>query len=237
MPGNFLPGQDVTIKGPDGDFSGYLSVPKSGSGPGIVVIQEILGVNQVMRDITEWLADQGYVALCPDLFWRIEPGIQITDKTDEEWKQAFDLFGKFDVDKGVTDIQATIDHLRGLDACTGKVGAVGYCLGGQLAYLTAARTNADASVGYYGVNIQNLLGEAKNIKKPLALHVAGKDEFVPKEAQEQIIAGLQDHPKVTLYTYPERDHAFAREGGAHYDPADAKTANTRTLDFFKKNLS
>lgn len=237
MPGNFLPGQDVTIKGPDGDFSGYLSVPKSGSGPGIVVIQEIFGVNQVMRDITEWLADQGYVALCPDLFWRIEPGIQITDKTDEEWKQAFDLFGKFDVDKGVTDIQATIDHLRGLDACTGKVGAVGYCLGGQLAYLTAARTNADASVGYYGVNIQNLLGEAKNIKKPLALHVAGKDEFVPKEAQEQIIAGLQDHPKVTLYTYPERDHAFAREGGAHYDPADAKTANTRTLDFFKKNLS
>ncbi|GAK43703.1 carboxymethylenebutenolidase [Tepidicaulis marinus] len=236
MPGNFLPGQDVTIKGPDGDFSGYLSVPKSGSGPGIVVIQEIFGVNQVMRDITEWLADQGYVALCPDLFWRIEPGIQITDKTDEEWKQAFDLFGKFDVDKGVTDIQAAIDHLRGLDACTGKVGAVGYCLGGQLAYLTAARTNADAAVGYYGVNIQNLLGEAKNIKKPLALHVAGKDEFVPKEAQEQIIAGLQDHPEVTLYTYPERDHAFAREGGAHYHPADAKTANTRTLDFFKKNL-
>jgi len=231
-----MAGKDITIKGPDGDFSGYLSLPASGKGPGIVVIQEIFGVNQVMRDITDWLAGEGYAALCPDLFWRIEPGIQITDKTDEEWKQAFDLFGKFDVDKGMTDIQATITHLRSLSECTGKVGAIGYCLGGQLAFLTATRTDADASVGYYGVNIQNRLDEAAKIKKSLMLHIAGKDEFVPKEAQDQIVAGLKDNGNVTLHQYPERDHAFARQGGAHYDEADAKAANARSLDFFKKNL-
>src|SRR5690606_17579785 len=169
-------GETITIKGTDGSFSGYLAKPASGTGPGIVVIQEIFGVNKVMRDLTDAYAAAGYVALCPDLFWRIEPGIDITDRTDAEWKQAFDLFGKFDVDKGVTDIAATIKTLRPMTS--GKVGAVGYCLGGQLAYLTACHTDADASVGYYGVNIQNRLADAKNIKKPLMLHIAGKDEYV-----------------------------------------------------------
>lgn len=229
-----MSGETITIKGPDGSFSGYLSKPKSGTGPGIVVIQEIFGVNKVMRDLTDWYASQGFVALCPDLFWRIEPGIDITDKTDEEWKQAFDLFGKFDVDKGIVDIGATIDTLRPMTS--GKVGAVGYCLGGQLAYLTACHTDADASVGYYGVNIQNRLDDAKGIKKPLMLHIAGKDEFVPPEAQEQVVAGLRDNSHVTIHRYPEMDHAFARPGGAHYDKKTADEANDRTLKFFQRHL-
>ena len=231
-----MSGEDITISGPDGDFSGYLATPSGGSGPGVVVIQEIFGVNQVMRGITDWLAGEGYVALCPDLFWRIEPGIQITDQTEAEWQKAFELFGKFDVDAGVTDIAATVAHLRGLDACSGKIGAVGYCLGGQLAYLTAARTDADASVGYYGVNIQNLLGEAANIKRPLMLHVANKDEFVPPEAQDQMVTGLADNANVTIHQYAEQDHAFARVGGQHYDSQAANLANSRTLEFFKANL-
>ncbi len=229
-----MSGETITIKGPDGSFSGYLSKPKSGTGPGIVVIQEIFGVNKVMRDLTDWYASQGFVALCPDLFWRIEPGIDITDQTEEEWKQAFDLFGKFDVDKGIVDIGATIDTLRPMT--TGKVGAVGYCLGGQLAYLTACRTSSDASVGYYGVNIQNRLDDAKGIKKPLMLHIAGKDEFVPPEAQEQVVAGLRDNSHVTIHRYPEMDHAFARPGGAHYDKKTADEANDRTVKFFQRHL-
>ncbi len=231
-----MSGTDITIPGPDGDFTGYLAKPASGTGPGLVVIQEIFGVNGVMRDLCDHYAAQGFVALCPDLFWRIEPGIQITDKTEEEWKKAFDLFGKFDVDKGVEDIAATLITLRATDGCTGKAGAVGYCLGGQLAYLTAARTDADASVGFYGVNIQERLDEQSGITAPVMLHVAGKDEFVPPEAQDKIIKGLDGNALVTIHTYPEQDHAFAREGGAHYDKAAADTANDRTIAFFKQHL-
>jgi len=232
-----MPGQDIAIRGEDGEFSAYLASPASGKGPGVVVIQEIFGVNAVMRGIADTLAARGYFALCPDLFWRIEPGVQITDKTDAEWKRAFALMGKFNADTGVKDIQSTITHLRRMPNCTGKVGAVGYCLGGLLAYLTACRTDSDASVGYYGVNIHQMLGEAKNIKKPLMLHIAGKDQFVPPAAQKQVMDALKDNPLVTIYHYPEMDHAFAREGGAHYDHACAELANGRTATFFRQHLS
>ena len=232
-----MPGQDIAIRGEDGEFSAYLASPASGKGPGVVVIQEIFGVNAVMRGIADTLAARGYFALCPDLFWRIEPGVQITDKTDAEWKRAFALMGKFNADTGVKDIQSTITHLRRMPNCTGKVGAVGYCLGGLLAYLTACRTDSDASAGYYGVNIHQMLGEAKNIKKPLMLHIAGKDQFVPPAAQKQVMDALKDNPLVTIYHYPEMDHAFAREGGAHYDHACAELANGRTATFFRQHLS
>jgi carboxymethylenebutenolidase len=229
--------KQISISGPDGAFAGYLAAPSSGKGPGIVVIQEIFGVNRVMRDIADDLAAHGYFALAPDLFWRLEPGVQLTDKTDAEWKRAFDLMGRFDVDKGMTDIQATIDTLRARPGVNGKIGAVGYCLGGQLAYLTAARTNIDASVGYYGVSIQDRLSEAANIKKPLMLHIAAKDEFTPPEAQKKIQDGLGKNPLVTLHVYPEMDHAFARIGGAHYDKACADLANGRTSTFFRQHLA
>jgi len=228
---------EISIATAAGSMGGYLAKPASGRGPGIVVIQEIFGVNAVMRAIADGYAARGYFALCPDLFWRLEPGIQLTDKTDAEWKRAFDLMNKFDAKSGVEDIQASVDALRAMDGCTGKVGAVGYCLGGLLAYLTAARTNSDASVGYYGVNIQTMLGEAANIKKPLMLHIAGKDEFVKPEAQKQIIDGLKSNAHITIHTYPEMDHAFARVGGAHYDHANAELANGRSATFFRQHLS
>jgi carboxymethylenebutenolidase len=229
--------KQISISGPDGAFAGYLATPATERGPGIVVIQEIFGVNEVMRDICDDLASHGYFALAPDLFWRLEPGVQLTDKTDAEWKRAFDLMGRFDIDKGMTDIQATIDTLKARPGCTGKIGAVGYCLGGQLAFLAATRTNADASVGYYGVSIQNRLNEAANIKKPLMLHIAAKDEFTPPEAQKKIQDGLEKNPLVTLHVYPEMDHAFARVGGAHYDKACADLANGRSATFFRQHLS
>jgi carboxymethylenebutenolidase len=232
-----MPSKDITVKGSDGAFGGYLASPGSGRGPGIVVIQEIFGVNAVMRTIADEFAARGYFALVPDLFWRLEPGVQLTDKTDAEWKRAFDLMGRFDQTKGVADIQSAIAQLRKTPGCAEKVGAVGYCLGGLLAYLSAARTDGDAFVGYYGVNIQEKLSEADNIKKPLMLHVAAKDQFVPPAAQKKVIDGLKGNRLVTIHVYPEMDHAFARPGGAHYDRANAELANGRSATFFRQHLS
>jgi carboxymethylenebutenolidase len=228
---------DVTVNTADGAMSAYLAVPSAGRGPGVVVIQEIFGVNKVMRDLADGFAARGYHALVPDLFWRLEVGVQLSDKSKAEWDKAFALMNRFDPASGVKDIQASIAHLRRLSDCTGKVGAVGYCLGGLLAYLTATRTDADACVGYYGVNIQKFLGEAKAIKKPLLLHIAAKDGFTPPEAQKQIADGLKGNPLVTLHAYPEMDHAFARVGGEHYDHANAELANGRTATFFRQHLS
>lgn len=233
-----MPGKEVTITAADGgSFMGYLAMPAGRTpAPGVVVIQEIFGVNRVMRAIADDLATAGYLALCPDLFWRQEPGIQLTDQTEADWARAFELFQGFDLDLGVADLGATLAHLRKTQGCTGKAGAVGYCLGGRLAYLMAARTDCDAAVGYYGVYLQEHLGEAKNIKKPLMLHVAEEDEFVPKAAQAQIYQGLRDHPKITVHRYPGLNHAFARVGGKHYDKANADLANRRTMEFFAAHL-
>ena len=228
--------ETLTITTPDGDFSAYVARPKAESAPAIVVIQEIFGVNKVMRDIADGLAAQGYVAIVPDLFWRIEPGIDITDQSEAEWKRAFELFNAFDVDAGIGDIAATITKARELPGVNGKVGAVGYCLGGLLAFLTATRTDVDASVSYYGVGIEKHVNEAEKLTHPLLMHIAEKDQFVPPEAQELILSALKDHPQIELHTYAGRDHAFAREGGAHYDAADAAKANGRSLTFFQKAL-
>ena len=229
-------GKDIRIKGADGEFGAYLANPGSERGPGIVVIQEIFGVNAVMRAIADDFAARGHFAIVPDLFWRLEPGVQLTDKTDAEWKRAFELMGRFDQDKGVADIQATLSHLRHLPGCSGRAGTVGYCLGGLLAFLSATRTDSDASVGYYGVSIPEKLGESAKIKKPLMLHIAGKDQFVPPEQQQKVKDGLRGNALVTIHVYPEMDHAFARVGGAHYDKANADLANGRTSTFFRQHL-
>jgi len=228
--------REITIAAADGgEFMGYLATPAAGTGPGVVVIQEIFGVNAVMRGITDRMAEAGFVALCPDIFWRQEPGIQLTDQTEAEWARAFELFQGFDLDLGVDDLAATIETLRGLEGCNGKVGAMGFCLGGRLAYLTATRTKADAAVGYYGVYLHEHLGET--INAPLMLHVACEDEFVPKEAQAQVHAALDGHAKVTIHDYEGQNHAFARAGGQHYDKASADLADQRTLEFLKSNLA
>src|SRR5665213_1264852 len=189
-----MSGKDITIQGTDGGFGAYLAAPATGHGPGIVVIQEIFGVNDVVRKICDAHAARGRFALAPDLFWRLQPGVQLTDRTQEDWGKAFALMQRFDVDKGMEDVQASLTHLRKVPGCSGKAGAVGYCLGGQLAFLAATRTDADASVGYYGVNLPNRLNEAHKIKTPLMLHIAAKDQFSSPEAQKQIIDGLKDNP-------------------------------------------
>lgn len=226
-------GRTVTIQGKDGPFSAYVADARKPGGPAIVVIQEIFGVNKVMRDITDSLAEEGYTAVCPDLFWRIEPGIDITDQTDAEWEKAFSYFKAFNVDTGIEDIAATLKWVRGQGHP--KVGAVGYCLGGLLSYLTAARSDADATVSYYGVGVDNYLSEAGTTKTPALLHVAEEDGFVSKESQAKMKAGLTA-PNFQLYSYPGRDHAFARDGGKHYHAGDAAKANERTMKWFETYL-
>jgi carboxymethylenebutenolidase len=226
----------VQISGPDGTFKAYVARPSGTPKAGVVVLQEIFGVNAVVRGKADWLAREGFLAVAPDLFWRIEPGVDITDKTEAEWAKAMDLMDKFvKLGVGTKDIAATIAATRKMGVS--KVGDVGYCLGGLLAYRTACNTDADASVGYYGVNIPAFLEEAKNIKKPLMLHIAGKDGFVKKQAQDAMHKGLGSNPLVTLYDYPERDHAFTREGGKNYDATDAKIADDRTIAFFNRHLA
>jgi carboxymethylenebutenolidase len=227
----------ITIPAADGGgFSAYLATPKAGKGPGILVIQEIFGVNAVMRGIADGLAAQGYTALCPDLFWRMKPGVDITDQTEAEWKLAVGYFSRFNADKGIEDLKSSLAVLRKHPACSGKVGSVGYCLGGKLAYLMATRSDADCAVGYYGVGIQDALNESAKISHPLLLHIAGKDEFVPPPAQAAVKAGLKGNSLVSIYDYPACNHAFARIGGKHYDKAAADAANQRSAEFFKKHL-
>lgn len=227
----------ITIRSAEGEeFAAYLSLPSSGRGPGLVLLQEIFGVNHYMRAVADGYAERGFVVACPDLFWRQEPGVQLTDKTDAEWQRAFELYQGLDETKAINDAKATLFHLRRHAACTGKVGAVGFCLGGKLAYLMATRSDVDCSVGYYGVNIESALTEAAQISHPIMLHIAERDKFCPPEAQAQIHEALDKHPLVTLHDYPDQDHAFARIGGVHFNEEAAELANLRTLEFFKRHL-
>ncbi|MFK3889576.1 dienelactone hydrolase family protein [Sphingomonas sp. NPDC079357] len=212
----------------------YRAVPAGEPKAAIVVIQEIFGINPGIRRKCDTLAEAGYLAIAPDLFWRIEPGISLDPDVAPEMQRALSLMGQFDQDEGIRDIEAAIRFAR--TEGVAKVGAVGYCLGGRLAYMTAARTDIDASVGYYAVGVDGLLGEKHAIAKPLMLHIAGDDGFVDKDTQAAMHAGLDDHPKVTLHDYPGEDHGFATEFGKRRSEAAASLADQRTTAFFTEYL-
>lgn len=215
-----------------GTFKAYVALPEGdGPAPAMIMIQEIFGINQEMRDKCDDMAAKGYIAICPDLFWRIEPGIELVDSVPEQLERAFELFGLFNVEQGMKDLAFTLKAARAHKRCNGKVGCVGYCLGGKLAYMMACATDVDASVAYYGVGIEGMLGEATHIAAPTMLHIAEDDEFVNKEAQAAIKAGLADNAHVTIHSYPGANHAFARGDGMHYDEASAVAANERTAAF------
>lgn len=228
----------VTIASHYGDhsFKAYVARPSGEPGAAIVVIQEIFGVNPGIRQKCDLLAQQGYLAVAPDLFWRLGENIELDPDISEELQQAFDYFGRFDPAEGIRDIESTIKWAR---AETGgkKVGAVGYCLGGKLAFMTAARTDADASVGYYAVGVPDMLHESHAIANPLMLHIPTADGFVDADAQKAMHAGLDNHPKVTLHDYQGLDHGFATQFGNRRDEAGAQLADSRTDAFFAEHLA
>ncbi|GAA5046015.1 dienelactone hydrolase family protein [Erythrobacter westpacificensis] len=225
----------TTLEGPDA-FDAYIARPEGEPKSAIIVIQEIFGVNAGIRRKCDKLAEEGYLALAPDLFWRIERGVELDPDIEPEFQRALDLMGKLNQDAAIRDIEATIKYARTV-VSTGKVGAVGYCLGGRLAYMTAARTDANATVGYYGVGIDELLREKDAIAHPLMLHIPTEDGFVAKETQAKMHEALDDHPKVTLYDYQGLDHGFATEFGKRRNEEAATLADRRTAEFFAKHLS
>lgn len=215
-----------------GKFDAYVGGPASARA-GIVVIQEIFGVNPGIRAMVDAWGAKGYRTVAPDLFWRTERGIELDADVPEEMQKGFGLYQSFNPDKGVADIEAAIKALR--HAGCAKVGVVGYCLGGYLAYLCATRTDSDATVGYYGIGIDGKLNEAHAIARPLMLHVATRDGFVPAEAQAKVHAELDNHPRVTLHDY-DADHAFARASGSSRVEALAQQADARTAAFLASHL-
>ncbi|MCB1555792.1 MAG: dienelactone hydrolase family protein [Alphaproteobacteria bacterium] len=228
---------DITLSTKDGGAMGaYVAMPAVTPAPVVIVIQEIFGINAEIRQRCDNYARDGFIAVAPDLFWRLEPGVQLTDRTEAEWQKAFDLYQRFAVDQGIEDLDAVATFFKNHEDSNGKVGCVGFCLGGKLAYLMACRTDIDAAVGYYGVEIDKFLSEAPGIKKPLMLHIAEEDKFVTHEQQEVVKAGLADHPQVTIYSYPGKGHAFSRIGGEAYCPETAATARSRSLAFLRDAL-
>jgi carboxymethylenebutenolidase len=183
-----------------------------------------------MRDTASWVADIGFIAVCPDLFWRIRPGIDITDKSDAEWKQAFELFGKFDQAKGMEDLKASVAAARKLPGANGKVATMGFCLGGRLACMMAEQSDADVNISYYGVGLDDLLGDLGKVTNPLLVHIADQDEFFPAEGRAKVVAATKGHALIHSFVYPNANHAFARVGGVHWDGRSATIANGRSAE-------
>ncbi len=227
---------EISARDGSGRFDAYMVAPPAAPAPAIILIQEIFGINANMRTWCENLAAQGYLTICPDLFWRQEPGVQLTDQTEAEWQHAFKLYQGFDLDKGMEDLSATLDFVKSHPACNGKVGCVGFCLGGRLAVLMSARTAIDVSVSYYGVALDQHVNEFRNIHQPLLIHVAGLDKYVPPEVLAILRNAVKDLAGVELHVYDGVDHAFARINGQNFNAEAATLANQRTGEFLQRHL-
>lgn len=222
-----------------GDMNAYIATPTTPAKAAILVVPEIFGVNEGIRRKCDGWAAKGYLAVAIDIFWRFAPGVELNPDIDAELNEAFGYFQRYDANDGVIDIEAAIKAIRqglGGHAPVAKVGLVGFCLGGRLAYMAATRTDIDAAVGYYGVMIETMLDESHAIANPLLLHIPTADHFVGPEAQAAIHAALGAHPKVTLHDYQGLDHGFAAEMGNRRNAAGAQLADGRTEAFFAEHL-
>lgn len=228
-------GEWVEVQGPDGAFDAYVARPAGAVKAAVVVLQEVFGVNKVIRGKADWLAREGFLAIAPDLFWREQKRLDITDGSKAEWDKAIEQMQALDKDKSVKDVAAAMAKARELGAS--KVGVMGYCMGGLIAYMTAVREHPDATVAYHGGGIHTLLDEAKTLTTPILMHHPMKDKFVPVEALNTIRETLKSNPLVSVSEYAEQDHAFTREGGKEYDADAAKRADSETVAFFKQHLS
>jgi carboxymethylenebutenolidase len=226
----------IEVKTERGIFSAYVAMPDHTPAPAVVVLHEVFGVNEDIRLTCRELADAGFIAVAPDLFWQQERGVDLNSWSEAEWTKGLALYTAYDRDIGVDDVVATMQAARAIDGASGKVGVMGYCLGGLMTYLTAARHQVDAAVAYHGGDTESYLGEAHGITAPLLMHLADEDEYISKDAQAQIKAALADVPGAIVYGYPGQNHAFARHTGAHYNAEAAALANGRTIAFLAEHL-
>ena len=227
---------NIQVKLRDGSMGAYLAVPEGPPKGAVIAIMEIWGVNDTMRMHAKEFSDAGFICLVPDLFWRQEPGVQLSERNPEDVKKAFDLYYDFDYDLGVRDMEDTMAFLKTLPECNGKVGAVGYCLGGKLCYLMCCRTDIDCAVAYYGTYIEHNIREVGNLHRPFMLHMAMKDRWVQAEVNELLERRLRPNPLVEIHQYPGADHAFARHGGRTYSKPEADRALALSVEFFKRHL-
>jgi carboxymethylenebutenolidase len=224
----------IDIQGEDGTFQAYQALPRGGKGPGIVLIQEIFGVNAHIRGVAEQYAADGFVVLAPDLFWRQGAHIELSyDEAD--WQKAAALKQATDVNRAVADIAATVQALRGIDGVQ-QVTSLGYCFGGLLSYLSAAAGTVDAAVAYYGGGIQNHLDKADAVTVPLLLHYAGRDKHIPAEAIKDVAERLGDRENVEIHVYPNAEHGFNCSHRASYHQPSAVEAHGHTLLFLAESL-
>jgi carboxymethylenebutenolidase len=228
--------QAINIQTEGGEFSAYLATPDKFPAPAVVVLHEVFGVNEDIRQTCRELARAGFIAVAPELFWRQERGVDLNSWSEEEWKKGLALYTAYDRNIGVRDILAAVRAAKQLQGATGKVGVMGFCLGGLMTYLTAARHHLDVAVTYHGGDTESYLDEAKAIAAPLMMHLAEEDEYISRDAQRRIRAALTDVPGAQVYGYPGQNHAFARHTGVHYNANAAAVANSRTIAVLAEHL-
>lgn len=228
--------ETITVPLRDGNMGAYIAYPDKTPVGAIIAIMEIWGVNDTMRHHAHEFAEAGFVTLVPDLFWRQEPGVELSDRNPAHIEKAFDLYYDFDYDLGVRDMEDVMAFLKKHPAVNGKVGAVGYCLGGKLCYLMCCRTEIDCAVAYYGTYIEHRIKEAPNLHRPFLLHMAMNDKWVQPEVNDFVERRIGKNPNVTIVKYPGAAHAFARLGGIPYSKPEADRALGISVDFFTKYL-
>ena len=227
----------ITIKGREGTFGAYIARPKASPASAVVVLQELFGVNADIRQHCDELAEQGYLAVAPDLYWRQEPAVDLSVRSKKDWDHGLRLNQAYDRDAGARDIKDTVDTVAGFPECNGYVALLGYCIGGLMTFLTAARfSGITAAVAFHGGDTEKYLDDVPGLDAPLLMHLAGEDEFMPKAAQDAITAALAGKSNATIYTYPGQRHAFTRHNGEHYNAEAATLANGRTSEFLHQQL-
>jgi carboxymethylenebutenolidase len=226
----------ITIKGRDGAFGAYIARPKASPASAVVVLQELFGVNADIRKTCDEIAEQGFLAVAPDLFWRQEPGVDLTVTSEADWQHGLRLYQAYDRDAGARDVKDTVNAVAKLPGCTAMVAVLGYCLGALMVFLTAVRYGVDAAVAYHGGDTEKYLGEIDGLNAPMLMHLAEEDEFISKPAQAEIKTALARKPNATVYSYPGQNHAFSRHGGAHYNAEAAALAHERTYAFLNRQL-
>src|SRR6202034_1366589 len=226
----------LTVRGQDGTFTAYIAKPEKLPAPAVIVLQELFGVNADIREKSVELAEQGFIAVAPELFWRQEPGVDLSVRSEPDWQHGLRLYQAYDRDAGVRDVEDTVDTVVKMSDCTGKIAVLGYCLGALMTFLTAVRYRVDAAVAYHGGDTERYLGEVDGLHAPLLMHLGEEDEFISKPAQAQIKKALASKPNTTVYSYPGQRHAFSRHNGAHYNAEAAALANRRTSEFLNQQL-
>ncbi len=226
----------ITVKGHNGAFGAYIVRPNALPAPAVVVLHEVFGVNADIRQTCSELAEQGFIAVAPEMYWRKEANVNLSVTSEADWQHGLRLNQAFDRDAGARDIRDTAILAAKLPDCTGKVAVLGYCIGGLLTFLTAARFGADAAIAYHGGDTEKYLDETNRIDAPLLMHLGEEDEFISKDAQAQIKAALAGKPNATVYSYPGQYHAFSRHNGAHYNAAAAALAHERSYEFLRRHL-